>query len=261
VPVAGNIVREIWLYLDAAGAPKGSMASPGDVTLGLFRSTSGGAFVAASETVTWAAVGGQTGYYDISYTPESGALYRLYLNETNADSLFRRWSFTHEVLAAGAAFTPSLANAFCSEADVERWTQLAFDTTSKPTSAEVAAFCQSRASEIRALVAAEGWIIAPSTVVPGPIEEDMLRECNAVGAAADSYLAKFVDVDPSQTAHAVALQQEYERRLERLIAYAEKIAGGDFIRSPMTSGEVTLKDETTITDAGLAVAIRMDQDF
>jgi hypothetical protein len=265
VPVAGNTVREEWLYLDGAGNPKSGMVSPADVTLSLFRSIAGAAFAASGETVTWAAIAGQPGYYDISYTPAGEGLYKLFLVELNADSYGRRWAFTQEVLAAGAVFLPAFSNSFCAETDVERWTQLDFSGTSKPTSTQVAAFAQSRASEIRGIVAAEGWVISPTdgSVAAGSIELDMLREANALGAAADAFLAKFIDVDPAKTEKAVALLEEYQRRIDRLATYAKAVASSTqgFIATPMTSGEVTPADEIAITDAGMSTAIAMDQEF
>jgi hypothetical protein len=265
VPVAGNTIREEWLYLDGSGAPKSGMVSPADVTLSLFRSVGGGAFASSGETVTWAAIAGQPGYYDISYTPTGQGLYKLFLVELNVDSGGRRWAFTQEVLAAGAVFLPSFSSAYCAETDVERWTQLAFSATSKPTSTQVAAFAQSRASEIGGMMAAVSWSISPTdgSVAPGSIALDMLREANAIGAAADAYLAKFIDIDPAQTQKAVALLEEYQRRLDRLSAYGKTVASvtQGYIATPMTSGEVTPADEIAITDAGLSTAIAMDQEF
>lgn len=257
MPVANTTVRQVWKMIDDTGAPLTGKASPGDVALLLKRDTGSGTG-AAPEAVTWTELG--AGFYEIAFTPQAGGLYTLFLDELVG--LARDWWFVYEVFAAGAVFLPAFSNAFCAETDVERWTQLTFDSGSKPTTNEVAALAQARASEMRGILVAQGWTISPTSVASGSIEQDMLREANAIAAAADAYLIKFVDVEPGQTQKAEALLNEYERRLEKLIAYAEKIAGGaSFIRSPMTAGEVTLKDELSVTDAGLAVGITMDQDF
>jgi hypothetical protein len=260
--VIGDTIRELWLYLDSSDVPLGGMTSPADVELKLFVDTGSG-FALSVDSVSWAAVAGQTGEYQISYTPSAAGIYKLQLRELNAASDGRRWSFPQEVAAAGATFLPAFANAFCAETDVERWTGLDFDGTSKPTTTQVAAFAQARASEIRSVVASEGWNPVPGSLTPLSIEEDILRECNAIGAAADAFMAKFMDVDPSQTDKAVALLQEYQRRLQRLVAYAQDIASSSagFITTPITTGEVTPADETQITDGGLGLAIAMDQDF
>jgi hypothetical protein len=262
MPVIGDTIRELWLYLDQADAPLGGMTSPADVELKLFVDTGSG-FALSADAISWAAVSGQTGQYNITYTPSVSGVYRLQLRELNVNSQGVRWSFPQEVAAAGAVFLPAFANAFCAETDVERWTQLDFDATSKPTTTQVAAFAQARSSEIRSVVASEGWSPVPGQLTPLSVEEDILRECAAVGAAADAFLAKFMDVDPSQTEKAVALLQEYQRRLQRLVAYAQDIASSSagYIATPMTTGEMTLRDETQITDGGLSLAISMDQEF
>lgn len=263
MPVAGNVVRNDWLFLDAAGAPKAGVVAPTDLTFELVRDAGAG-FGAASEAVpstvsgTFYAVPGMPGHYNLEYTPTGPGLYVLYLNEIAVDSTGRRWHFPCEVVSAGSQYLPSFANAFCAESDVERWTQLAFDTTSKPTSAEVAGFSQARASEMRSVFAASGWTVSPSTITAGSVEQDMARECNALGAAADAWMAKFMDTEPAESAKADRFLDQYQIRLERLQAYAKAVLAESKIRTPMTSGELTLRDEGNTTDSGLRDAIRMD---
>lgn len=259
MPVAGNTVRDEWFYMDATEAPLTGMLINVDVTLTLRRDIGAG-FVAAPEAISWTELGG--GYYQIAFTPLSGGLYRAYLKELNVNSFLRRWTFPFEIVSAGSTFLPSFANAFCSEGDVESWAGFDFQSGSKPTSDQVAGFAQSRSSEMRSIMAAEGWVVGPGTVTPGGPEEDMLRMANAIGAAADAWLSKFMDTDPARTEKATQLLEEYQTRLDRLQAYAAKVAGSaHLIRTPMTSGEVTLADETAIQDVGLRDAIRMDQEF
>jgi len=267
MPVVGGTIRQPWVILDADGVEVAGMVSPTNVELRL-RRDNGTQTVDATETVTLTDHTG--GDYDITFTPVNAELYTLFLRELNPAepvapiTAGRRYWWTYEVLAVGAVYLPAFSNAFCGQSDVERWTQLAFNSTSKPTTTQVAAFAQARAGEIRAAVATEGWTIAPGNVGydVGSYAEDLLREANAIAAAADAYLAKFVDVDPAQTQKAIALLEEYQRRLERLVGFAVTVAGqSDLIRSPMTEGELTLKSETPVEDTGLRDAITMDREF
>lgn len=258
MPVAGNVIRDEWYFIDVNENPLTGMQLNVDVTLAL-RRDAGAGFGVASETVSWLEEGG--GYYQISFTPTLSGLYRLYLKETKVGSLQRLWTFVYEVTSAGSVSLPSFSNAFCSETDVEAWAGMSFDGLSKPTSDQVAGFAQGRASEMRSLLAAEGWTVAPTTVTPGSTDEDILRACNAVGAAGDAWLSKLRDTEPAKSEAATTLLEEYQTRLSRLVDYAAKVVGGIGIGSPMEDGEVTLKDEMSITDAGLSTAIRMDQEF
>jgi hypothetical protein len=198
MPVAGNAVHELWLYLDGTGAPKGGMASPADVTLKLFKA-SGASFAISGETVTWSAVSGQTGYYDIAYTPNGGGFYKLDLEELNADSQFRRWSFTQEVLAAGSVFLPSLADAFCAESDVERWLQQPIDSSTSPSDSDSAAFCVNRAACLMSLCARLNFAVTPTTVTTGSRLQTILRDANAIWAALDYTAAQILGIQPSKT--------------------------------------------------------------
>ena len=174
------------------------MVSPTDVTLSLFVDAGSG-FAAAGETVTWAPVSGQTGYYDISYAPSGSGLYKLLLQEINASSMGRRWQFTQEVVAAGATFLPSFANAFCSESDVERWLQQSIDVTTSPTDTQTAAFAESRAAVLMTLCASLGYPVTPSTVTAGSRLESLLREANAIGTALDYTAAQILSLQPSKS--------------------------------------------------------------
>ena len=262
--IAGNQASDEWVVLDESSNPLGGLTggsgaggfTNADFKLSL-RRQSGTTFVAATETVTLAE-SATAGHYTIRFTPENNGLYVLHLKELDPLSLGRTFDFRFPVVAAGSVFLPAFANAFCAQSDVERWAQLVFSSTSKPSVTEVAGFAESRASEIRSIVAGEGWNVAPSGVVAGSLEEDVLREANAIGAAADAWLAKLLDTDPGRTEKAAALLEEYQRRIERLVVFAQTLASGAFIRTPMTAGELTLRDEGNTADSGLRDAIRMD---
>ena len=259
MPVAGNQVREQWTIYDFSKNPLTGMVSPADITFTLLRDVGAG-FQAAPETVVMTEIGA-TGHYQIAYTPEAqGGLYVLQLKELNVNTFGQTWRFVHEVVASGSQFVPTFANAFCAETDVERWAQLAIDTLSKPSSDEVAGFAEARASEMRSILAAAGYTV-PATVAPGSLEEDMLREANAIGAAADTVIAKYQDTEPARTDKGRALLEEYDTRMKRMVVYAARVLGSVQIRSPFTSGELTHRDEGSQEDIGLRDAIRMDMEF
>lgn len=265
VYVVGNTIIRYWTVLDAAFAPLTGMVVPTHVTLKLHRQSGATMIVAAEQAAmaaSWAEIAGDPGHYYFAFVPLSTGLYVAELQELEPTSLLRQQPFEFSVTSAGAQFAASYANAFCAESDIERWCQFSIDGGTKPTSSEAAAFAEARASEIIGILAAEGWIVAPGdAALVGTPGEDMLRECNAILAAADCYLAKFMDTEPAKTEKAGALLEEGQRRLERLIAYADKVSGKASIGSPMVDGEVTLRDETRIEDSGLRDAITMDMDW
>ena len=260
MPSVGQTVRVLWTIFDQSGNPLTGMAAPADITFKLNRTVSN-KIVKATETITMVELADDPGSYEIKFPPDFQGLYTLQLKELNVNTNGDQYRFPIEVFAAGAEYLPAFANAFCSEADVARWSQLSFDDTSKPTSLEVAGFAEGRASEIISVMAGALWTITPATVTDGSVEQDMLRECNAVGAAADAWLAKVLDTDPGRSDKVKDLFDEYEKRLTRLAEYAKKILGGHRIGSPMAAGEVTLRDETPITDMGLSFGITADQEF
>jgi hypothetical protein len=260
MPVVGSTVRLVWTIMDQNGDPlTGMTVGGGDVSFRLHRSTSSGS-VASGETVSMAEIG-STGTYEITYVPTGTGLYTLQLRELNANTLMQQYRFPTDVFSAGSEPTPTFADAFCAESDVERFAQLDFDADSRPSVDEVALFAAGRASEMRGLLAMAGWVVSPTTVTPLSVEQVILRETNAVGAAGDAWLARNRESSPAASEHGRALLDEYEIRLARAVEYGRKILGGNKISSPMTKGEVTLADEAPITDAGLSVLIAMDQEF
>jgi hypothetical protein len=111
------------------------------------------------------------------------------------------------------------------------------------------------------MLLAIGWDVTPSTVVADSIEEDMLREANAIGAAADAILGKFAMAAPSNTDKATALIEEYDRRMQRLLDYGRAVAAPRSVRTHLSSGEVTLPDEGTTEDDKVSSGIEMDTEF
>jgi hypothetical protein len=192
--VAGNLTLDGWTVLDLNDNPLTGMLVPGDVTLTLQRQ-SGSALVAASETVSWAEVGA-TGRYFFSFTPQNTGLYLLYLKEINVNTGLRQPEFRYDVLAAGAQFAPSYANAFCAESDLERWLGMSISATTHPSDTEAAGFAESRAAILMSLCAGLGYPVTPATVTAGSRLEDLLRDANSVGASADYLIAQGKGVRP-----------------------------------------------------------------
>jgi hypothetical protein len=260
VPVVGSTVRVVWTILDQNGNPLTGMVAPADISFRLHR-TIGSGTVASGETVSMVEVAASPGTYDISYTPIGTGLYTLQLKELNANTGFQQYRFPIDVFAAGSEAIPTFDDAFCSESDVERFAQLQFDASSDPSDADVALFAAGRAKEMQGLFAGVGWTITPAGIIANSVEQGILREVNAVGAAGDAWLAKNRDDAPASSEHGRALLDEYQLRLERAVQYARSVMGTDHIRTPMTSGELTLRTETPVDDSGLRDAIAMDQEF
>jgi len=260
MPVLGTTVRVVWTILDQNGDPlTGMTVLGGDISFRLHRSTSAGT-VASGETVSMAEVG-SSGTYEISYTPASTGLYTLQLKELNASTNGQQYRFPVDIFAAGSQAVPTFADAFCAETDVERFAQLQFDASSVPSDDDVALFAAGRAKEMQGLLAAAGWTITPATIDADSVEAGILREVNAVGAAGDAWLSKNRDVMPAASEHGRALLDEYELRLTRAVEYARRVLGTNLVGSPMTTGEVTLRDESSIEDSGLSDVVTADQEF
>lgn len=195
VAVAGNVVKQPYLFLDADGVtPLVGATTPADITFALKRYTSSGT-VAASETVTFVALG--SGYYDITFTPENSGLYSLFSVEVTGAQRPREFYF--DILSAGATYLPSYANAFCSESDIERWLQFSIDASTNPNDTETAGFAQTRANVLMSLCASLGYTVTPSTVTAGSRLESLLRDANAIGAALDYSIAQQFRQSPSRS--------------------------------------------------------------
>lgn len=267
MPVAGNVIRELYLYLDNQGAPAGGMTSPADVTLNLFQDTGAGfALVGGNAgtgiTVSWAAVSGSTGYYTVSYTPTSNGAFVLEVIEINASASGARWKFPQEVTASGAVFVPSYSNAFCSEGDIERWLQQPITSSSKPTDTETAAFAENRATMLMSLCARLGFTVTPSTVTSGSRLQDLLREANAIGAAMDYTIAQSFGTGPSKTGRAEWLEGLWKGYFgstsEEIVGILEMEIGGNLASlatDHILSGDTIAATVTTPTDLGIQVTM------
>lgn len=197
MPAAGSVVRTLWTIFNQSAAPLTGMTSPADITFTLHRTTSTG-IVASSETITMTEIG-VTGNYAISFTPDFSGLYTLQLKELNANTNGIQYRFPIEVFAAGAAFLPAFANAFCALTDVERWLQQTIDVTTNPDENQTAAFAESRAAILMSLCASLGFAVTPSTVTAGSRLQTILRDANAIGAALDYTVAQILSIQPSKS--------------------------------------------------------------
>ena len=195
-----NLVSQMWEVIDL-NTPPGvvtGLTVPADVTLSLRRS-SGTTSVVASEVIGWAETG-TPGNYVITFTPQNVGTYVLTIQEISALTTQRRWISTFEILPAGAVFTPSYANAFCAETDVERYAGLTFENTSTPVnSGMIAGFVEERAAVLMSLCSFWGLSVTPASVTLGSRLEDMLRAANAIGAAFDAVVAWYAAVEPSES--------------------------------------------------------------
>ena len=253
--VVGETIVQEWTVLDGSQNPLTGIVRPpgaGDgtgtqIALYLHRQ-SGSTMVAATEVITWLEIG-TTGHYYLSFAPQNLGLYVLQLKEIDAASLQRTYRFPDMgVMAAGSVFAPTFANSFCAQSDVERWSQLTFSSVSKPTSVQLAGFAETRASEMISVLAGAGFPVLPTTVEPNSVEEDLLREANAVSTAADAIVVRFMQESPSRTEKAVGLLEEYDRRMERIEAYVRRKLADTAMRTHVSSGALTLKDEGSTDD-------------
>ena len=236
MPVAGNIIKQPWLFLDTdMSTPLTGATTPADITFALKRYTAAGT-VSATETVTFPELG--LGFYDITFTPENSGLYSVFLQEISGAA--RGWLFTWEVVASGAVYSPSFANAFCAETDVERWLQYSIDSTTAPTDTETAGFAQTRAAVLMSLCARLGYTVTPSTVTAGSRIETLLRDANAIGAAMDYTIAQQMRITPNKT-----------DRIELLMARWVEYAGGP---QPGVSKEAVGLIEKEITGTLVSLA-------
>lgn len=214
---SGNEIIQEVIVLDTNSNPLG----------GLTGGSGAGGFASADFSVVLTRISGSTtevvtmaegvaaGHYNIRYTPTATGGYLLHLKELNVNTLGRTIDFYHDVVTAGSIFVPSLANAFCSEADVERWLQQSITATTKPSSTELAAFAETRAAWLQSLCASKGFAVTPSTVTNGSRLQDLLREANAIGAACDCTSASAFGVAPSRTDKAEWLEAQWDRYVGR----------------------------------------------
>lgn len=216
--IKGSAVRTSWTVRDASFNPLSGLASPADVDFLLHRD-SGAAMVASGEPISFAEVGA-SGTYTVSFTPASTGHYVLTLREKVG--LRRITEFRYDVLQAGEGAVPTYANAYCAEVDIERWAQMQISATSAPSDSEVAAFAEARASELTGIAVSLGFEISPSTITAGSTEEDLFREANAIGGAADTVMAKFMSESPSRSDKAEALLAEYQKRVDRITNYIKR---------------------------------------
>lgn len=207
--IAGTTIHWPWEILKAADSlPLTGMTSPADITFSLYRDT-GSAVVAASETVTMTEVG-VTGMYDVAFTPINSGLYALSLLELNVLTLQRKFRQDFLVLPAGAVFSPSYANAYCAESDIESALGLSISSSTNPNDTQTIGYAQGRADYLEAVLARFGLNVTPLTVTAGSVLEGILRRANAVGAAIDYLIAQGKYATPMEPGKIGSLQRLWE---------------------------------------------------
>lgn len=256
-----NLVSQMWEVIDLNNPPGvvSGLTAPADVTLALRRS-SGTTSVVASETVSWAE-SGTAGNYVITFVPQNAGTYVLTLQEVSVLTTQRRWSYSYEVLPAGAVFTPSYANAFCAETDVERYAGLSFTNTSEPVnSSMVAGFVEERAAALMSLCSFWGLSVTPSSVTVGSRLEDILRSANAIGAAFDAVVAWYTQVEPAENEKARSLLARWLALVgdgQKLMGQIQMEISGNLVSlttSNILSGDTTARaNEGSPQDIGLQI--------
>lgn len=209
--VANNLIIENLRVLSAADdslTVSGLSTTPGvDFQISLQRQ-SGSSAVAASETVTIAEVA-TTGHYIFAFTPQNNGMYWLDVKELDALTLGRALRFPYEVLPAGAVFTPSFTNAFCSQADVERYSGLHFTNATQITSAQVAGFAEEGGAALMSRCSYLGFPVTVASLDPTSRLADILRAANATWAAWRVVIAWYAQIEPSQNDKAKDLLASY----------------------------------------------------
>lgn len=246
--VAGNTVLEAWTVLDLASAPLTGMTSPADVTIVLMRQ-SGTTLVAAAETVTFTE-SATAGRYYMTFTPQNSGLYVLYLAETNVGSLQRTTEFRYDIVSAGSVLSPSYANAFCSESDIERWLSQGISSSTTPSDTVATAFAQARAGILMSLCNRLGYTVTPSTVTASSRMETLLREANAIGAAYDYTLAQAFGTGPSKTERANWLEGLWKQYAGYTSEFGKPVSG--IIEMEIRGGLVSLSTDHIISGDTLA---------
>lgn len=250
----------IWDLANVSGGPYTGLV--GTMTTTLVRFSDESTQAAASETVTAAEIG-STGYYSFEYTPANAQLYRLHVIES-----VNGFEYTAENLVTDAADASVADNAYCSEADVAAWTQLATDFTAstKPTEAQVLTFMETRAAELYSHMT---QILGSAT--PGPAgstnyttEIDtttdkgfalgrLLKMANAVGAAMDTLAASGAGESPGRSERITEFATMYQSLMPGILVAALNYRGyTGRIRTHITSGEITKPSTTAREHTGLA---------
>lgn len=227
---------------------------------------SGTGYVTATEVVALAE-GTPLGTYAIRFTPQNTGTYLLHVKELDLLSN----GYTHdrylEILTSGSVFVPSLSECFCSEADIERWLQQPLTSTTKPSSTEAAAFAESRSAMLQTLCAGLGFTVTPSSVTAGSRLQDLLREANAIGAAADCVAVQAFGVAPSKTDKAEFLDGLWVRYyggpipgfVTALVGMIEMEISGNQVSlatDHILSGDTIAAPPTYPTDTGILVSMR-----
>lgn len=252
-------------------APLTGVTSPAGITIYLTRQ-SGSAMIAASETVTFLE-DGATGRYYFRFTPTNTGLYAVDYMVTHASANHEGARLEYSVLSAGSVFTPTYANCFCAESDIERRVQQSINATSTPSDAATMSFAQERAGVLKSLCARLGYPVTPTSITSGSHLEDMLRAANAIGAAKDWLLSQQTQTNGDDLPDAIAAwDEEWVRyvggpipgRVTEIVGLIEKEIKGNlvsFSTDHIISGDTMAPAATTVTSEPLGGPISMGSLF
>ena len=155
--------------------------------------------------------------------------------------------------------------AYCTEAQVEAITQVGdYGNSDQPTEAEVLEFMENRAAELYALlVQAIGSTNAPgpsgyanpidTTTDQGLALFNVLRQYNAIGAAADALEAAGASQSPGRSERVIELLGQWEDRKDAILPLAQAYLGTATAmptETHISSGEISQRSVTSREEDG-----------
>ena len=132
--------------------------------------------------------------------------------------------------------------AYCIYSDVESRLQRTYSTTSKPTQAQVTAFCVTVFNKINGILDARGYTQPVDTAAT--VASAILKEISTLGASAMAEEAKqSIGMAGSVSTLAVSLREQYEAEIRRL-------SKGELSLVDATEGTGTLAQADEQTPSG-----------
>lgn len=201
--IVGRTYRKAWQVARSDGMGLVTPLVIGDFSLTLLRDEGSG-YVSAPETVVFSElIAPNLGTAQFAVDPNGAFNYQLWVDELHVDS-FQRAGILFEFVAisAGSIFLPTFDNAYCSQADVEREMQhQIFDSASKPTDMDVAAWAEIEANRITAMLQLREFNTAPATIAADDSKlEMMVRHYNSLKVALNATRAGNYGVNPASSA-------------------------------------------------------------
>ena len=249
MPYTGDTVRVPWLVTALDGSHPATLVI-GDFTVALIRNGS-----AASETVSLSNIG--TGKYEFVYTGANAGVYNLTVTEGSfTNSAGTSFTNSQVFLSAGSTASASASDAFCSQADVERYVGRTFSSSSTPSASAVLSFMAEVANQLTAICDRAGRRVTPANgdtpigTATGTMVElaGMLREANALGAAAMAEMSGYLGAPPNETGRADAYYTAFIRLAGGIIPGSAQVVEGliaGYIAATFASGTISATHVST----------------